>query len=139
MLRTALSLAFAIALGGSAAMAQATIDFSKPMTGKSIYAVDVDGRPVERGVPQIVENEPIVGYGGSGTDRSAVDSTVGMGSVSVPYGGNTSCGGSHYGATSCATGRGRTVYVDSHVRKDGTVVRGHYRSPPARSGGGRRH
>lgn len=36
--------------------------------------------------------------------------------------------GSCYGDISAATGRAKTVHVDSYVKKDGTYVRGHYRS-----------
>jgi hypothetical protein len=38
--------------------------------------------------------------------------------------------GSRYGDISAATGRPKTVAVRSYYRKDGTYVRGHYRSPP---------
>lgn len=40
--------------------------------------------------------------------------------------------GSIYGETSPATGRPKTVHVDGYYRKDGTYVRGHYRSAPRR-------
>jgi hypothetical protein len=40
--------------------------------------------------------------------------------------------GSYYGETSAATGRPKTVYVNGYYRKDGTYVRGHYRSAPSR-------
>jgi hypothetical protein len=39
---------------------------------------------------------------------------------------NASC----YGDISTATGRAKTVHVDGYTRKDGTYVRGHYRSAP---------
>ena len=38
--------------------------------------------------------------------------------------------GSYYGQTSKATGRPKTVHVSGYHRKDGTYVRGHYRSSP---------
>ena len=38
--------------------------------------------------------------------------------------------GSYYGEISEATGRPKTVPVRGYYRKDGTYVRGHYRSPP---------
>ncbi len=37
---------------------------------------------------------------------------------------------SYYGEISEATGRPKTVPVRGYYRKDGTYVRGHYRSPP---------
>lgn len=40
--------------------------------------------------------------------------------------------GSYYGEISPATGRPKTVHVRSYYRKDGTYVRGHYRSAPRR-------
>lgn len=40
--------------------------------------------------------------------------------------------GSYYGEVSEATGRPKTVHVQGYFRKDGTYVRGHYRSPPRR-------
>lgn len=40
--------------------------------------------------------------------------------------------GSYYGEISDATGRAKTVSVSGYTRKDGTYVRGHYRSPPRR-------
>lgn len=40
--------------------------------------------------------------------------------------------GSCYGDTSAATGRPKTVSVGGYFRKDGTYVRGHYRSAPRR-------
>ena len=46
-----LTLFFAIAVSGTAFAQSAVIDLSTPMTGPSIFATDVDGKPVERGVP----------------------------------------------------------------------------------------
>ncbi len=40
--------------------------------------------------------------------------------------------GSCYGDASEATGRPKTVHVKGYYRKDGTYVRGHYRSKPRR-------
>lgn len=40
--------------------------------------------------------------------------------------------GSYYGEISKATGRPKTVAVRGYFRKDGTYVRGHYRSRPSR-------
>jgi hypothetical protein len=40
--------------------------------------------------------------------------------------------GSCYGDISDATGRPKTVHVDGYYRRDGTYVRGHYRSSPRR-------
>ena len=40
--------------------------------------------------------------------------------------------GSYYGETSTLTGRPKTVHVRGYYRKDGTYVRGHYRSRPRR-------
>ena len=40
--------------------------------------------------------------------------------------------GSYYGQPSQETGRPKTVYVNPYTRRDGTYVRGHYRSPPRR-------
>lgn len=40
--------------------------------------------------------------------------------------------GSYYGETSKLTGRPKTVHVNGYYRKDGTYVRGHYRSSPRR-------
>jgi hypothetical protein len=40
--------------------------------------------------------------------------------------------GSYYGEISPATGRPKTVNVRGYYRKDGTYVRGHYRSAPRR-------
>lgn len=37
--------------------------------------------------------------------------------------------GSCYGDTSATTGKPKTTHVDGYTRKDGTYVRGHYRSP----------
>lgn len=39
---------------------------------------------------------------------------------------------SYYGEISPATGRPKTVHVQGYYRKDGTYVRGHYRSAPRR-------
>ena len=36
--------------------------------------------------------------------------------------------GSYYGQTSTITGKPKTVYVNGYYRRDGTYVRGHYRS-----------
>ena len=55
MMRAVLTLVLFVALGGSAAAESAIVDMSTPMTGKSIFAVDHEGRPVERGVPRHVE------------------------------------------------------------------------------------
>ncbi len=38
--------------------------------------------------------------------------------------------GSYYGETSALTGRPKTIPVKGYYRKDGTYVRGHYRSKP---------
>jgi endonuclease YncB( thermonuclease family) len=40
--------------------------------------------------------------------------------------------GSYYGQISEATGRPKTVHVEGYYRRDGTYVRGHYRSRPRR-------
>ena len=40
--------------------------------------------------------------------------------------------GSYYGEISEKTGRPKTVHVDSYTRRDGTYVRGYYRSAPRR-------
>jgi hypothetical protein len=40
--------------------------------------------------------------------------------------------GSYYGEPSKATGNPKTVHVKGYYRKDGTYVRGHYRSKPRR-------
>ena len=40
--------------------------------------------------------------------------------------------GSCYGDISEATGRPKTVHVNGYYRRDGTYVRGHYRSRPSR-------
>jgi hypothetical protein len=40
--------------------------------------------------------------------------------------------GSCYGDTSAATGNPKTVHVNGYYRRDGTYVRGHYRSAPRR-------
>jgi hypothetical protein len=40
--------------------------------------------------------------------------------------------GSYYGESSPATGRRKTVHVEGYYRRDGTYVRGHYRSTPRR-------
>ena len=42
--------------------------------------------------------------------------------------------GSCFGDISEATGRSKTVQVDGYYRKDGTYVRGHYRSAPSKGG-----
>ncbi|MFH1231011.1 MAG: hypothetical protein V1709_05885 [Planctomycetota bacterium] len=39
---------------------------------------------------------------------------------------------SYYGEPSKTTGRPKTVHVDGYYRKDGTYVKGHYRSTPSR-------
>src|SRR5262245_39619446 len=39
---------------------------------------------------------------------------------------------SGYGAVSEQTSRAKTVFVRDYVRKDGTLVESHYRSPPRR-------
>ncbi len=40
--------------------------------------------------------------------------------------------GSYYGEPSKTTGRPKDVHVDGYYRKDGTYVKGHYRSSPSR-------
>ena len=40
--------------------------------------------------------------------------------------------GSYYGQVSALTGRPKTVHVRGYYRRDGTYVRGHYRSRPRR-------
>jgi predicted small lipoprotein YifL len=40
--------------------------------------------------------------------------------------------GTYYGEISPATGRAKTVHVEGYYRRDGTYVRGHYRSAPRR-------
>ena len=45
---------------------------------------------------------------------------------------NVAENGSYYGEISVNTGRPKTVHVRGYYRKDGTYVRGHYRSKPRR-------
>ena len=40
--------------------------------------------------------------------------------------------GSYYGQISNSTGRPKNIHVRGYYRKDGTYVRGHYRSAPRR-------
>ena len=69
---------------------------------------------------------------------SALESSTSTGSGSTPGGtsGSTdpACAenGSCYGDISERTGRPKTVQVQGYYRKDGTYVRGHYRSAPRR-------
>lgn len=48
------------------------------------------------------------------------------------YGSGIAENGSYYGQISVTTGRPKTVHVQGYYRKDGTYVRGHYRSTPRR-------
>jgi hypothetical protein len=53
--------------------------------------------------------------------------------ASTPQSGqNVAENGSYYGQTSTNTGRPKTVHVRGYYRKNGTYVRGHYRSRPRR-------
>jgi hypothetical protein len=46
-----LALILAIVFGGTAAAQSSFVDLSKPMTGKTQFVVDADGKPIEFGVP----------------------------------------------------------------------------------------
>ena len=107
-----------------AAEAQSSfIDLSTPMTGKASYVFHADGTPVERGVPLIkFEREE--------NTRGAAPNVRASAVVNGPSGsgGPVGCGGPAYGALSCVNGRPKVYYVGSYQRRDGTVVRSHFRS-----------
>ncbi len=60
--------------------------------------------------------------------RSNTDPSYGVNQTSGGCAENGSC----YGNISVHTGRPKTVHVDGYYRRDGTYVRGHYRSSPRR-------
>lgn len=62
------------------------------------------------------------------TSSSASRETLPSETMAAPVAEN----GSYYGEMSPNTGRPKTVHVDGYYRKDGTYVRGHYRSSPRR-------
>ena len=150
MTRTILTLIFVLALAGPAVAQSAAIDMSIPMTGKSIFAVDHEGRPVERGVPARAADAPEVSQGAapqrghSAETLAAANGAAGNERASAGDG-RLSTVGRSYGATSIyvpvsrAVGeRDKTVAVRGYTRSDGTVVKAHTRSAPRRSGGGGR-
>ena len=64
--------------------------------------------------------------------RSAPSGTTAARAPPASSAGRVAENGSYYGQTSKATGRPKTVRVRGYYRKDGTYVRGHYRSRPRR-------
>jgi len=73
--------------------------------------------------------------GGRSPQCYSSDATIGAGSLTsertlLPEKGASSCAenGTCYGDISIATGKPKTVRVKGYYRKDGTYVRGHYRS-----------
>jgi hypothetical protein len=126
MTASILALILAIAFSGTAVAQSSLIDLSKPMTGKTRSVTYADGKPVEFGVPLYEDDEPAARDATSPAMSSSGLPTAG----GYQAGAAAACGGSHYGATSCDTGRPKTVAVKSYTRKDGTFVRSHYRSAP---------
>lgn len=97
----------------------------------------VDTLPDTRGATQVITNQD--GYDSNTTNTNSSSSSA---ITSTPIYSETQAprasippvaeNGSYYGETSPATGRPKTVHVDGYYRKDGTYVRGHYRSAPRR-------
>ena len=67
-------------------------------------------------------------------NTSPTTSSSYSGGSSGGYGGSCAENGSCYGDTSVLTGRSKDVHVQGYYRKDGTYVRGHYRSSPSSRG-----
>jgi hypothetical protein len=88
------------------------------------------------GTPVPADDAENNGRGETGTAASAVPSSPSLtGSGPSIEGRNAppvAESGSYYGEISPATGRPKTVHVEGYYRKDGTYVRGHYRSAPRR-------
>ncbi len=66
------------------------------------------------------------------SQQAASSSNSSAGQPSSPSSAAPACAenGSCYGDISDNTGRPKTIHVDGYYRKDGTYVRGHYRSSP---------
>ena len=76
-------------------------------------------------------------YGSPYCDRSALSSSevqqvANTNNAPTAYQDRCAENGSCYGDISVGTGRPKTVAVRSYTRRDGTYVRGHYRSRPRR-------
>ena len=133
--------AAALVSATSGASSQSSVvDLSKPMTGKSRYAVEFSsGEPIDLGVIVTQEEEPphqmIGGAGVAAGSASALHGTLQRQSQSASGTPATlnhihgpGCGDNHYGAISCVTGAPKRIYVRDYVRRDGIAVRSHYRS-----------
>jgi hypothetical protein len=145
MTRTILTFIFAVAFAGPAVAQSAVIDLSTPMTGKSIFAVDHEGRPVERGVAARAKDVPEMPRGPvpqRGHSAETLAAANGASGYELPSGGDRRLstvgrgyGGTIYVPVSRATGdREKTVAVRGHTRSDGTEVKAYNRSAPRRGG-----
>jgi hypothetical protein len=81
-----------------------------------------------------VLSPPLRSPGESPTVKSVVGTEAPVAVTTRPEGSRVECeeNGSCFGDVSPLTGRPKTVEVHGYYRKDGTYVRGHYRSPPRR-------
>ncbi|MFL6283566.1 MAG: surface-adhesin E family protein [Pyrinomonadaceae bacterium] len=89
--------------------------------------------------PQAAESEASPPYvSPSPAQRARVTTPLETGPPSAPaypspsYTPPVAENGSYYGEISPRTGRPKTVHVEGYTRRDGTYVRGHYRSAPRR-------
>ena len=105
----------------SPAIAQSSfIDLSKPMTGKSEYVFNVDGTPVDLGVP-LIRPEPKPEPRASSEASAAPRAVAARAPVAA-------CGGSQPGARSCATQQSRVpVVVVTHADRDRRPARSGFR------------
>ena len=119
-----LALILAIVFGNTAVAQSSFMDLSKPMTGKTRFVIDADGKPIEFGVPL---GKPVErSMEGSSTTAPRWPGARAM-QDDGPGTGSSSCGGS---GTSCATDGSKTVAVRSYTRKDGTYVAPHQQTNP---------
>src|SRR4051812_14654365 len=131
-----LAIVLAIVFSSTAAAQSSYMDLSKPMTGKTRFVVDIDGNPLEFGVPQFERIEKPV-------QSSSPAAPRGLGAKAKQDDG-IDLGSSPCAGASCATDRSKgyatdrskpvAVKININVRKDATPVQPPTKSAPSFGG-----
>lgn len=103
---------------------------ARPPTSSAIIEKEPGDVVRAPGYGPIVPDEPAAQVATESPVASEQVATITPRSIQPTYGCTEN--GSCYGDVSSATGRAKTVAVQGYFRRDGTYVRGHYRSAPRR-------
>jgi hypothetical protein len=122
----------------AAAGQSAMVDLSKPMSGKSRFAINADGSPMELGAKPPREqgnarqDQPLSLSGGGAAASSPTSRPIGSGAAPTGACGDSPCGARPAQSIISPSGALKTQWVNGYVRRDGTYVAPYARAPARR-------